>query len=168
MSITIEGKVNNTSTVPILRKLNEGLSFLSRKYYVDRYINKKNLNDLKSQYIEYHQISGRHFNSIRQDVDGKVKAKEKITDRLIKERKEQISATQKTIKKSEARLKTLHQGIATIESYRSRVSAWKKKNQAKLSLNCLRSGEKKTFLSFAFKLRKNPLRSIRKKDGLKF
>jgi len=125
VSVTTEGKIKDSSLFPILRRLNGGLSRLSRKYYVDRYVKKKNLNELKSSYIECHQISGRHFNSIRQDVDGKVKAKQKIADRLIKERKEQISATLKTIKKSENKVKNLRQEISAIESYRDKMKTWK-------------------------------------------
>ena len=81
--ITIETEIRDPNAILVFKKVNAYLSEISRHYFHDRHILGQDLSKLKSHYIKKFIISGRHFNSIRSQVDGLVTSKADILERQI-------------------------------------------------------------------------------------
>jgi len=106
--------VTSTAELDIIKTQASELSRLMRKLFVDIYVNKNNLNSLKSDYINNHGITGRQFNSLANSIDGKVKAWTEITKNVVISLKEKIKNSQKKLK--------------TLQSKKGQASPWKKKS----------------------------------------
>jgi hypothetical protein len=102
--ITIEAKICDVLSRFVLEELGAMFGKISRRYFVDRHIKKIPVNDLKKSYQRIYKISSRHFNSIRSEVDGKVRAAEEIQDltidSLLKNLKKRSNLLAQTLKKS--------------------------------------------------------------------
>lgn len=127
--ITIETKIHDFLPQIILEDLGRLFGKISRRYFVDHHIKKIPLNDLKKSYQRQYKISSRHFNSIRSEVDGKVRAYEEILTLNIDEKLSQISTTQKSIKKLDKEIKSAGSDIKKILTHKKKLEAWKSANK---------------------------------------
>ena len=78
----------------------------------------KKANALKNDYVAKHQITARHFNALKTDVEGKIKSIKNKRVLEIKEKKERILSLKKKIKKLEKSKKDLR---ALIHSKKRRL-----------------------------------------------
>lgn len=74
-------------------------SKLERKLFVDLYVRKKPTNALKVLYCATYQITARQYNSIKSQLDGRVKSKKELQKLYIEELQEKIKQTENIIKK---------------------------------------------------------------------
>ena len=74
-------------------------SQLERKLFVDLYVRKKPSNGLKVLYCATYQITARQYNSIKSQLDGRVKSKKGLQKLHIEELKDKIKQTENIIKK---------------------------------------------------------------------
>ena len=81
--ITIETEIRDPNAILVFKKLNAFLSEIERHYFHDRHILGKDLSKLKSDYLKRFLITGRHFNSIRSQVDVLVTSKNKLLESQI-------------------------------------------------------------------------------------
>ena len=129
--ITIEAKIGSSFGEEILRDLGTLFGKVSRNYFVDRHIREIPVNDLKKWYQGRYEISSRHFNSIRSDMDGKVRAYEELLELNCDNRREQIKATQRSIAKIDRDIKSSRSDIKKILNYKKRLEDWKLKGKGK-------------------------------------
>lgn len=100
MQTTFEAALtNNDFELSVLHAHAEELSRLERKLFVDIYVRKEDRNALKRTYIAEHGITGRQFNAMRVNVDGKVKAWEECEKRVIDTLRGKRKAAEKKVKK---------------------------------------------------------------------
>ena len=125
MIVSTTCKIHDAVTMPYVRQAlqacNELFSQLERKLYVDQYIRKIDLNTLKSRYISQHGISGRHFNSIKNHLAGRVNAEKELVQRDYEIKLSQAASTKKTISKLDKRIKELKGLVQSILSYKAKV-----------------------------------------------
>ena len=76
MHLTYQASITNEDTESLLSLdlFNRMFNMLERRLYVDLIVNKGNVNVLKTTYIQEYGINGRHFNSIKDSIEGKVSA----------------------------------------------------------------------------------------------
>ncbi|MDQ0242639.1 IS605 OrfB family transposase [Bacillus fengqiuensis] len=92
----------NKTTEPVYHYFDHYAQFfgvLERKLFVDLYVRKLPSNDLKKRYCAKYQITSRQFNSIKKQLDGRVKAKEEKRKHEINELKDKIEQTKELIEK---------------------------------------------------------------------
>jgi IS605 OrfB family transposase len=93
-------------------------SHIERKLFVDLSAGKL-ATDLKSQYLRKYQITGRHFNAIRVQIEGKIASiKEQQPERLAKTNYK-IQSVQKTIQKLEKKARHKKKAQLKEESFSS-------------------------------------------------
>ncbi|WP_318617205.1 IS200/IS605 family accessory protein TnpB-related protein [Sporosarcina sp. YIM B06819] len=63
---------------------------IERKLFVDLYARKRPSNQLKREYCANHQLTARQYNSIKNQLDGRVSSKKELTKLYIVETKEKI------------------------------------------------------------------------------
>lgn len=129
--ITVETKVREASSFAALNAVNTLYGKLQRKLWVDLYIKSRPLNPLKSSYIKTYGISGRMFNSIKGELDGKYTAKMKWIEQHLVSLTQAIAATEKNISKASRDIKKLYASIKAIETYRNAIKAWRKEKIGK-------------------------------------
>ncbi|NRA45021.1 MAG: hypothetical protein HRU09_08715 [Oligoflexales bacterium] len=129
--ITIETEIRDPNAILVFKKVNAYLSEIERHYFHDRHILGKDLSKLKSDYLKRFLITGRHFNSIRSQVDGLVTSKNKILESQIESLKERIKKTEKSIDKKKKRNSKISKTSAAIKSHKSKVEKWKQSNTSK-------------------------------------
>ena len=84
---------------------------VERKLFVDTYVRKRPSDDLKTEYCAKHQITSRQYNSIKNQLDGRVKSKQELIKLYIDETKEKIKQTKEWIKKKEKQKEKDHQSL---------------------------------------------------------
>ena len=135
MIVSTTCKIHDAVTMPYVRQAlqacNELFSQLERKLYVDQYIRKIDLNTLKSRYISQHGISGRHFNSIKNHLAGRVNAEKELVQRDYEIKLSQAASTKKTISKLDKRIKELKGLVQSILSYKAKVKEWRASDKTK-------------------------------------
>ena len=129
--ITIETEIRDSKAILVFKKVNAYLSKISRHYFHDRHILGKDLSKLKSHYIKRFLISGRHFNSIRSQVDGLVASKTDILERQIDTLKVRIKNTEKSIEKKKKRNVKISKVLAAIKCHKTKIEKWKQSNKSK-------------------------------------
>lgn len=122
MQTTFEAKLAVSDfDLSVLHAHAEELCRLERKLFVDIYIRKANRNELKRHYIADYGITGRQFNALRVNVDGKVKAWEECEKRNIETLTGKKKATEKKIKK--------------LQSDRGKAKTQRRKDSLKFSIH---------------------------------
>ena len=92
---------------------------LERKLFVDLYVHKKPSNDLKTLYCAKYAITSRQYNSIKNQLDGRVKAK-KETDKSNKEKTvEKIERTENLIEKKSKQKEKTHASLLKMKGNES-------------------------------------------------
>ncbi len=123
--LTIEMKIREEDLDPALRAMNELFCKVSRKLWVDHFIKKLPLKDLKRSYLAKYKISSTHFNSIKYELAGAHKARLAVLATQIQDRKGAIAGTEKTIAKLIKDSKTLTSHLISIATYKEKVKLWK-------------------------------------------
>jgi hypothetical protein len=81
--------------LPYLDQYAQLFNRLERKLFVDLYIRRKPLTELKKYYIKNHQITARQFNALHANLKGKVTSIEEVQEREISDLEGQIKSVQK-------------------------------------------------------------------------
>ena len=147
MSITIETKLSDEKALKFIDAFGELFGRLERKLYVDSYVRKLPVNQLKSKYIADYGISARHFNSLKNQLDGKISAYQERRKELISEKESQIKKTQKTILTSEKKIKTLTSQIQGLNTFKTKVTAWRETGRKGKKPKLLKSLQEKDLAS---------------------
>ena len=129
--ITIETEITDTQVFPMLEKVNAYLAKIARCYFVDRYIHKRELSELKSAYLQKYLISGRHFNSIRSQVDGLVAAHIELQKSQMSGLSSRIKQIENDIASKQKKNKQLSKTLSAIEKYKIKIAHWKKAGRIK-------------------------------------
>jgi len=88
----------DNKTEEILSLYAELFSYLEKRLFKEL-IKEKNLNELKKEYIKKYQITARQFNSLRFQIDGKIKSANEIRKNQILTLKQKIKHLKKVIPK---------------------------------------------------------------------
>jgi len=123
------------------------LSMVERKLFVDL-IKKKNINDIKREYIKKYEITARQFNSCKFVVDGKIKAYKESKKLQIDCLKQKINHIEKKLKKYKDKNK-LHQKKRRLFNLKTKLENLQNNDKTKICF-----GSKKLFRS-QFYLEKN-------------
>ena len=129
--ITLEVRVDDTTVLGALATVNSFLSKVSRHLWVDLYIHKRPLFEVKAEAIKKYGISSRHFNSIRFVLDGKASALAESRKNEIANKSGAIAATKKRIKHLEATIKRKGKCLAQLAGFMAKVAAWRAHPQGK-------------------------------------
>lgn len=92
----------NNESEHVYRYLSNSVIFFSqleRKLFVDLYVRKKPSNKIKVFYCATYQITSRQYNSIKSQLEGRVKSKKELQKLNIEDLKERIRLTESVIKK---------------------------------------------------------------------
>ena len=92
----------NNESEHVYRYLSNSAIFFSqleRKLFVDLYVRKKPSNKIKVFYCATYQITSRQYNSIKSQLEGRVKSKKELQKLNIEDLKERIRLTESVIKK---------------------------------------------------------------------
>lgn len=101
MQATYQTKIKEAEDTSYLDQYAQLFSRLERKLFVDLYIQRKQLTELKKYYIKNHQITARQFNSLHADLRGKVTSIEEVRDQEISDLEGRIKSVQKWLTKKE-------------------------------------------------------------------
>jgi hypothetical protein len=129
--LTLEAKITSSKQHSALKQINKFHSKVKHTIWRDLYIKKGALNEVKKNAISNHNISGRHFNSIRSELDGKFKALEAGKQFQIEDKEGAIKATSKTIKKLDKSINDGRSAIKAIETFKNKVELWRLENSNK-------------------------------------
>jgi IS605 OrfB family transposase len=125
-------------TFEILALCSEFFSKLERKLFTD-IIKGKNINDLKKEYIKKQQITARQFNSMRLQIEGKIKSAIERQKEQIAELKLRIKGLESSIKKYKSPNKA-HQKKRKLFNLRTKLKNLESQTKVKICF-----GSKKLF-----------------------
>lgn len=102
-----------------LDKTAEYFGMIERKLFVDLHVRKKDANGIKRNYCNIYDITSRQFNSIKNQLDGKVKSITELQKTYLQDTKGKIALTEKQIAKKEAAKVRLHEKLSVMKGYES-------------------------------------------------
>ncbi|MBN2478907.1 MAG: hypothetical protein JXA94_01635, partial [Parachlamydiales bacterium] len=154
--ITYQTRIKNfdKKTEEILSSCANLLSILERKLFSDLMKGKK-INDLKKEYIKNHQITARQFNSIRFQIEGKIRSFYEIKKSRIFELNQKIKNLEKTIPKYKNPNK-IHQKKRSLFNLKTRLKNLENQKNPKICF-----GSKKLF-NKQFRLKENGFEDFEK------
>lgn len=96
--------LKNDSSIPVYEYFHQNATYfgmLERKLFVDLYVRKKPSGDLKTLYCAQYQITARQYNSIKNQLDGRISSKVELSKLYLKELNDKIKNTTKLIQSKE-------------------------------------------------------------------
>ncbi|MCG7336491.1 transposase [Sporosarcina sp. ACRSM] len=88
---------------------------IERKLFVDLYVRKRPANQLKIEYCANYQLTARQYNSTKNQLDGRVSSKRKLTKLYIEEAREKFDQTKKFLTKKIVQKEKAHLSLLTMK-----------------------------------------------------
>jgi len=150
MPVTFQTRIKEMECTPYLSQYARLFSQLERKLFIDLYIRKKSLKELKKRYIKTRQITARQFNSLHAELKGKITSIEEL-------RKIAISDLA-------GRIKSVQQWLVQKEKQKNKLAGQLTREQVKKDTEKLsRVVKKYRALKFAIHHKKRRLRNLTQK-----
>ncbi|MBO0600754.1 IS200/IS605 family accessory protein TnpB-related protein [Sporosarcina sp. E16_3] len=107
---------------------------IERRLFVDVYVRKKPTNQLKVEYCANYQLTAMQYNSIKNQLDGRVSSKKEVTKLHIEETKEKIYQTRKFLTKKIAQKEKAQNTLVKMRgdepSFLKKVNSYRKLKMA--------------------------------------
>ena len=147
--ITIESKILDKHASNALEALSKLFGHIMHCLFVDLYIRKLSLNEVKKCYLKKFAISSRHFNGLRYEIDARVKSQRELIKLNIANKKNQIKAVDKKIKSLASKKEKLMRAQKAIQNYKRATAKWREEGRVKTKPKLVKSLAKQHYILHA-------------------
>ena len=128
MQATFQTKIRDEGVYPVLDAIAALFGRRMRRLFVDLYVRGRKLSECKKLYIARYGLTARQFNAIAYELKGKVRAAEEARKHRIEVLRDQVTTTEKAIRRLQKEDKALASGkgkIAKLNSHERAVRRWR-------------------------------------------
>lgn len=124
MQATYRARIDERVHYPYFDAMVEYFGRLERKLFVDHYIRGAPVTELKKRYIKEYRITARQFNSLNNNLSGKIESIREIQKYQERDLLGRIASTEKAIKEKEEKRDKI---IKSLKKLQPRTEKWQEK-----------------------------------------